>query len=214
MELIQLPTRSALPTAFGASAFAAAVLIGALSGGAAASIVSHTNFDDWSTATATPITSIFFTEIDFAPSGPTVVNDQYSALGVHFADHFLAESYEFYPSDGRGLAASLEFIGQITVDFTVPRTSVGVDHKGPIRLDLFLGDEFLGSSIFAWPPSPGVGFLGVASEVPFDRVVVIDPAGSVPYLDNLHFGAPIPAPSGLALLGLGLAGSWRRRRDR
>lgn len=212
MNLTQLPIRSALPTAFGASALAAATLIGVISAGASASIVSYTNYDTWSTATATPITSIFFTEIDYEPSSPTVVNDQYAALGVHFADHILGENFLWYPSDGRGLAANIELIGMIKVELSTPRTSVAVEHTGSMRLDLFEGETFLGSSILSG--TSGSGFIGVASSIPFDRVVIVNPSSSVPMLDNLHFGAAIPAPAGLAMLGLGLGWFRRRRRDR
>jgi len=158
------------------------------------------------------VTSIFFTEIDLNPSGPTVVNDQYAAFGVHFANHYLAEDYDFYPSDGRGLAASINFIGQITVDFTAPRTSAAADHTGALQLDLYLEGVLLGSSIRSG--TSGSGFIGVLSDSPFDRMVIRNPSSSVPLLDNLHFGAPIPAPAGFAVLGLGLGALRRRRRPR
>jgi len=185
-------------------------LVAVATGGASASIVSYTNFDAWATATATPVTSIFFTEIDFAPGGPTVVNDQYAALGVLFQDHFLDESSTLYPSDGRGLAASQNYVGQITVDLTMARTSVAVEHIASMRLDLFDGDLFIGSSILSG--ISGTGFIGVVSATPFDRVVVQNPNSGAPLLDNIYFGAPIPAPGVLAFVAfVGLVSRRRRR---
>jgi MYXO-CTERM domain-containing protein len=48
--------------------------------------------------------------------------------------------------------------------------------------------------------------------VPFDRAVIWDPQGGT-FIDDLHFGPPIPAPPVAALLiGAAMAGARRRRR--
>jgi len=182
------------------SSTAAVVAVMSLVIPSSASIVSYTNHAAWSDA-AGPATSIFFTEIE----GPWVT-DQYADLGVTFQNHVLWESFEVFPNDGVGLVANPDFTGFITMEFDAPRNSVGVDIVSPHKLFLYRGDELIGSSIL----SPHVPFLGVTSTEPFDRVIVASTGVSV--IDNLYFGAPIPAPG--ALVVVAFAGLMRGRRRR
>jgi len=58
----------------------------------------------------------------------------------------------------------------------------------------------------------GVGwFGGLISTQPFDAAVIIDPLGYV-FIDDLHFGPPIPGPGALALLGAAALFAQRRRK--
>jgi MYXO-CTERM domain-containing protein len=55
--------------------------------------------------------------------------------------------------------------------------------------------------------------MGLTTDAPFDRAVIWDPQGGT-YIDDLHFGPPIPAPPAGALLLVGFGAFFRQRRRR
>jgi len=84
--------------------------------------------------------------------------------------------------------------------------SIAADFPGLLLIDLYCEDElFYTSNVF------GVGGVGnFGGLVSFDRAVLSDPPGQV-FLDDLHFGPPIPAPSALCIVGAALLASRRWR---
>lgn len=89
-------------------------------------------------------------------------------------------------------------------------------------IELFAGATSLGKLEYNAPddmsdlPGGPVGFFGVRSTLPFDRVVILENQGN---FDNEYFGgfllSPVPEPSAFALWALGglvLWGASRRRR--
>jgi len=146
----------------------------------------------------------------------TVVTNQYADLGVTFTEGddrvINLGIFETFLTDGAGLDGNLS----IGLSFAQPMNHLAMDYPGGMRIKLFSGGELFYTSPIISPGS-GVGnFAGIVSTRSFDSVLLYDwLQGSDVYLDNLHFGAPIPAPgvvSLLSLAGLGAFGGRRRTR--
>jgi MYXO-CTERM domain-containing protein len=151
-----------------------------------------------------------FTTIGFndLPDG-TWVFEQYAHLGAHFvdgADIILCCDPVGFPEDGAGLDGNSE----IRVSFDNPLEFVAVDFPGFLLFELFSEGELIYESGFFGEGTAGQ-FVGLQSDIPFNEVRITDPPTEV-FIDDLHFGPPIPAPGALALFALGLIGSTRRRR--
>ncbi len=186
---------------------AVAVLSSLAAGFAAnAEVAEFTNRAEWVSAIGgfEQMQTISFFEY---PQG-TLLNDQYANLGVAFPDgnDYIIHAESFL-LDGAG---AISLFGPITVDFEDPRVSIGVHFPGFLVVKLYSeGALIYTSSEFG---ATGAGFFGgLVSTEPFDRAQLIDPAGSVS-VDTLHFGLPIPAPGGVALLSI--AGLLLRRSRR
>ena len=167
-----------------------------------ADIVEYRDKGEWEAAAASWSTADFTGFPDYTP-----IDEQYAYLGVHFVD-----GYDFvvlgssYPNDGAGLDGN-ELIDLV---FDAAIYCIGADFPGNLTIDLYYEDElFYTSNEF------GVGgvdnFGGLVSAEPFDRAVLRDPPGQV-FLDDLHFGPPIPAPSALPGIAAALFAARRRRR--
>ena len=166
-----------------------------------ADIVEYRDKGEWEAAAASWSTADFTGFPDYTP-----IDEQYAYLGVHFVD-----GYDFvvlgssYPNDGAGLDGN-ELIDLV---FDVPMYWIAADFPGLLIIDLYYEGELLYSSnVFG---VGGVGnFGGLVSTEPFDRAVLRDPPGQV-FLDDLHFGPPIPAPSALCIVGAAFFAARRRR---
>jgi hypothetical protein len=164
------------------------------------SVTEYSNENAWQTA-AGAFTTITFQEV---PVG-TVVTNQYASLGIQFTPGQVAES-SIYVNDNVGLANGVP----ISFTFDQPRQSVAFDYPGSLQIKLFSNGELIyNSGIF------GVGgtgfFAGIVSTQSFDTVMFSHGFGPPADVDDLHFGAPVPAPAS-ALLLLGLVALGRRRR--
>ncbi|MCI0364191.1 MAG: hypothetical protein L0Y44_04830 [Phycisphaerales bacterium] len=172
-----------------------------------ADVVEFTNRAEWVAAIGgfDQMQTISFLEY---PAG-TFLNDQYSNLGVFFADgnDYITQAESFL-LDGAGATSN---IGAITLEFAEPRASIGVHFPGHLVVELYSdGALIYVSSKFG---ATGAGFFGgLISSEPFDRAELIDPIGGV-NVDTLHFGLPIPSPAGLGVLSIaGLLVRRSRRR--
>ncbi len=170
-------------------------------------IYSSTNKEEWSSFVNGQFTTIGFTEVF-----QEIVTEQYADLGVHFTD---GDDYGVMQNnflDGFGIKGHFFNGGTITVEFDSPQMWVAANFLGPLKISLYDGDTFLGSKSTA---SPGIGnkFFGVVSDVQFNKVIIEDFADGLPFVDDLHFGGPIPAPGVLAafLAAAGLCTRSRRR---
>ena len=97
----------------------------------------------------------------------------------------------------------------VILEFLEPIHEIAFHFPGSIVVQLFndkvpiyTSDNF-NSSVFG----------GLVSAAPFNTVIVDDPADGFPYIDNLYFGPPIPAPGALLALGLAAMTMTRRRRS-
>lgn len=160
-------------------------------------------------------TSISFSEF----SEGTFINEQYSSLGIHFADPvgnlIFGPDPTLLPQDGWGLKGLLS----IDMRFDTPMRGLAVYYPAVVKAQFYLGDQL----VYSWLHYEHGGsnkFAGFMSDVSFDRVVFKNalnpPPWGDPYpltLDNLYF-TPVPAPGAAACL-LGLAPiAGRRRRGR
>jgi hypothetical protein len=81
-----------------------------------------------------------------------------------------------------------------------------------LTIELYANGEMFFEESF---PGIGVGFFaGVVSTEPFDSVVLRDWADDLAFIDNLHFGPPIPAPGALGVLAVAAIILPGRRRSR
>ena len=174
---------------------------------ASAGIVWFENdFAGWQ-ASATNHSTCDFTGFQFL----TVLTDQYSGLGVLFTSPG-PTLIDYGPGPG-GFAQDSWGInpqGYLEVKFLSPMNAVGGHYPGDNRIQLFLGDVFLGQTPYLG--GPGEYFLGVTSNLSFDRVRFISAVhGGNAFMDNLYFSAvPGPAPLAVVLAG----GVFVRRRRR
>jgi hypothetical protein len=169
---------------------------------ASAAITEFTNKAAWQSA-AGSVTSITFQEF---PVG-TVVTNQYNYLGIQFTPGQVAESNEFtmYINDNVGLTNGVP----ISFNFDQPRQSVAFDYPGSLQIKLFSNGLLIYNSDIFGVGGPGL-FAGIVSTQSFDAVTFSRGFGPSADVDDLHFGAPVPAPSS-ALLLLGFAALGRRR---
>lgn len=170
----------------------------------------YDSFTPWSEDVGT-FTTIDFTELPVF----TDVTDQYADLGVLFTDSdsnkIWGPSTKIFPQDGYGLNAGL----MIELTLLTPALGIAAHFPGGLRFRLFSGDTM----IFESPYLGGSGYNfsgGVISELPFDRVQIVDQLSSIPdtfAVDNLYISfAPVPAPgAALGLLGVAAWGGRRRR---
>jgi MYXO-CTERM domain-containing protein len=142
----------------------------------------------------------------------THITDQYAHLGILFTDNNnLIHNSPSYPSDASGLSAS-QPAGFATIDmaFAQPIYVFAFDYIGGLQFELFHEGELqFTSGVYHADFGP---FIGVISTKPFDAVIAHDWLDPTVSLDNIHFGPPIPAPGALALFGLALFLTGRRRR--
>ena len=112
-----------------------------------------------------------------------------------------------FPNDGAGLFGG--GFTPIAVSFDSPQAWIAVDFPGDVQFELFREGELIyTSSEFG---IGGVGnFAGLVSSEFFDAAVILDPTDQSVFIDDLHFGVPVP--SALVLLALaGLFSGGRRR---
>jgi hypothetical protein len=148
--------------------------------------------------------------IDFAdlPEYPLPLGDQYSDLGITFTGDWFGVEGPIFPLDGRGLRGPFNPGNVFIFDFAAPIQHFGFWMEANITFTLFDGDDeiipLIGTGI-------ETGFYGVASEIPFDRIVF---TGGSPTMDDIVFGSVIPTPAAAATLLVLLlrGGSTRQRR--
>ena len=175
---------------------------------ARADLLEFGDFQEWSDAVGGDFTTIDFTGFPDA----TFITDQYEDLGVLFLDGddnvFCCDDIT-YPNDGSGLDGN----SAIELEFTQPMSWIAADFPGGLAFELYFEGELIAESTFF--AGGGVGFFaGIISDQPFDRATLFDWIDGFVFLDDLHFGPPIPAPGALPLLGGAalLLGRLRRRR--
>ncbi|HMN96751.1 MAG TPA: hypothetical protein PKC43_05410 [Phycisphaerales bacterium] len=149
-----------------------------------------------------------------------ILTDQYAWAGVVFpqGNDVTVNSFGLSPTDGWGLMGGMGFPppNTIMMQFDAPRHSIAIEHPGAAQFDLYLGDMLVGQSMNFFGPTFGSNFAGIISMAAFDRVEVIQPLSGISFIDNLYFGAPIPAGPGAVLFGAAAwcGGARRRRAER
>ena len=136
----------------------------------------------WSAVGSTQ--TITFTELPWG----TVVTDQYqSTHGIGFTDGMdLVVGCTVGCLD----ESLLNGVGDIEVEFDLPRSWIAVDYQGLMTLELYADDEMIFTSGFQfWHSDYGL-FAGVVSSMPFDQVRLFDFVDGSAYIDKLHFGGP------------------------
>lgn len=161
-----------------------------------------------------------FTTLDFTDLGPwePVAPDRYESSGVLLTD-LDGNVGDFntltFPLDNHGL----EGFCVIEFTFTSPMHAVGLHFPGAVRAWLYSGEDLI-AYVHDGGGSGVNHFLGFASDLAFDRLVLREPMAMPPSfpchwvdVDNLYFSA-VPSPGVLAALALGASLSGRRRRRR
>jgi len=170
-----------------------------------ADVIEYTDKGEWQAAGG-EFTTIGFTGY---PDG-TWIFEQYAYLGVHFvdgADLIVCCDFVTFPMDGAGLDGNAE----IHLVFDAPIYTIAADFPGNLMFDLYNDGELMYSS--SMMGVGGIGnFGGLISTSPFDEAIIHSWEEFQVFLDDLHFGPPIPGASGLGLLGVAFVGIVRRRR--
>jgi len=171
---------------------------------AQASLVLTTNKDEWLDAAA-PVTALDFTDLALFE----FVTDQYADLGVMFFGTAIGHTgMSLYPSDGHGILGWTHQL--IEMEFDAPRTRFAIElGSGSMVMTFYLGGAEVGIANVSNATSL---FWGAVLESTFDRVTLEDQGLGFTAIDNLYFGAPIPAPGALALVAFAGLVSRRRRR--
>ncbi len=188
------------------SALIAAIVCTPASMCQASIIFSTQDKNEWLMAVNGPVTTIGFTDV-FA----TIVKEQYADLGVHFTDGNDLGTNNGNFLDGFGIKGAVSGAGSITVQFDSPQKWIAVNYLGIVAIDLYMNGDSVGTKGIVQTGS-GNKFFGLVSDVPFNSVTIYDPADHTVFIDDLHFFAPVPGPSGLALFLLAAPGLNRRRR--
>lgn len=164
----------------------------------------------------TTSTTIGFGEFDIPIA--TLLTDQYSSLGVEFSPRLFQDPqncFGFFNFSGN-CAGDLEPVGSFSdIVFSSVQHQAGfhmVFLAVSATFEAYLGEELVssGSAGQNFGPNNFFGFRGVA----FDRIRIHQSENSF-IMDNLTLDVvPVPAPSTLALMGVGYAALACRRRDR
>ena len=179
-------------------AFASIVLV---TEATSASTTEFSNKSAWQGAAA-PFSTITFTEF---PAG-TVITTQYQDEGLTFTPGAIENEPSIYPNDGFGLGNGVP----ITISFDQDRNSIAFDFPGSLIIKLFNDGSLIYTSGIFGVGGPG-HFGGLISTNSFDQITISHAFSSNSSVDDMYFGAPVPAPASAILL-LGLAACGRRRR--
>lgn len=149
-----------------------------------------------------------YTTLDFTGfEDGEILTDQYVDEGVFFPGVASAvTSSSSFLNDGWGMYNRGE---RMIMEFSESQNWIAADYPGTLVISLYQGDELLGDFLF---PTSGQGFFaGLVSETAFDRAELWE-AGTA-FVDDIRFGATIPAPGVLATMFLGALAPCRRRRS-
>jgi hypothetical protein len=136
----------------------------------------------------------------------TNITTQYSNLGITFTDGLdLVYFSSGFLNDGVGLNGAFD---TIAVAFNQPMNSIAIDFPGALRIRLYANGNPTYESTYFAPGGLG-NFGGLVSTEPFDAALIF--GSTSVFIDDLHFGPPIPAPGALALIAM-IVGALRGRR--
>ncbi|HRP63494.1 MAG TPA: hypothetical protein PK400_09400 [Phycisphaerales bacterium] len=172
---------------------------------ASAATVQHFNNKDAWRAVVGEYDTIDFTGY---PTGTQIV-DQYSHQGVLFEGAPIVHSTGSYVNDNWGVHA----LGGMWLHFDQPIQWFAAEHPGSIRYQFFRDGTLLATS-----GNMGVGgsgnFSGVLLDEPFDTIYLFRsfPSENWVFVDDIHFGPPIPAPGALGVFALAAFSARSRRR--
>jgi len=203
MNVMQNGTATAMTNRLSAKA---AILATAVIGNAAiGSLVVTTDSATWFES-VDPVTTIDFTDL----AQNEFVTDQYAHLGATFFGTAIGHhSASIFQTDGKGILGWTQT--EVELEFDLPRTEFALQFASlNFMVNFHLGEDFVGSTPVM--SSFISTFIGIKSSLPFDRVEMFAFSHAVTYIDNIYFGAPIPAPGVLAFVAfVGLVSRRRRR---
>ncbi len=139
----------------------------------------------------------------------TFITDQYAPLGVYFTNPgpnvVLGPSTSLFPQDLWGLGP----VGTLELTFLDPQHAVGAHSPASWwKMRLYLGDTLVGQS---YSQTGGASkFVGLTSDIAFDRVQFEATGGGPVATDNIYFST-VPGPGAVGLLELALLTRSRRR---
>ncbi|HRP62835.1 MAG TPA: hypothetical protein PK400_06050, partial [Phycisphaerales bacterium] len=129
-------------------------------------------------------------------------------LGVTFTGQQLGYFHSSgMANDGEGIRGSNN---DIWITFSVPQHALAADFPGGLQIQLYSNDTLLYTSHYI-VGSTGL-FLGLLSTESFTHAKLFRPLPlSHVYIDDIHFGLPVPAPGALGVFALAAFGCRRRR---
>jgi hypothetical protein len=186
----------------------AAMTTMALPNCAQAAVASYTDATAWQSAVNGQFSTIDFQGFPH----DTFITDQYSEQGIVFTgENLITGPTPLYENDQWGLFSP----NGTRFFFDAPQNWIAIDYPGAIRFDLFNAGQLIYTSPFFQPGGVG-NFAGLVSDSPFDEVYLyksVPPSQNSIFIDDLHWGAPVPAPGVLTLLCIGALRSTRKRRS-
>ena len=137
------------------------------------------------------------------------LTDQYAHLGATFLSPAWVTVSNGFLNDEWGARSA--FDPGLNIAFDEPKHWLAADYLGAAAFRLFRDEVFIEQVEFYSDYDP-FDFGGIISDAPFDRVEIVDVTDGAVYIDDVHFGAPVPGPGGMGLLAL-LCVRQRRRRS-
>lgn len=182
-------------------------VVAAIGYSASAQVLQFTNEGSWQTAVGGQYSTIDFTGF---PDG-TQISNQYQPLGITFSGFAQIWDTASAANDHFGLFGT----NGLRFTFATPQNWIAVDYPGGIRFNLFSQGQLLYTSTFFAPGGLG-NFAGLISIMSFDEVYLDKgpPFANSVFIDDLHWDAPVPAPSALMLFAAAAFGAQSRHRRR
>jgi hypothetical protein len=157
-----------------------------------ASITEYTEFDPWADAMGRCLVENRYAEL----GAGVYVTDQYLPVGALYTDgDDLTAAYDS-STDGMLLYGQ----GRIHVSFSHYLFGIGVNFPGALRIIGYLGEDL----VFTSGDFAGYGvffFGGVISDLPFDRVELMDWVDDLVYVDDIFYNPSEPSGTDLTSWG-------------
>jgi hypothetical protein len=170
-----------------------------------ADVAEFTSAQTWHDAVGGDYSTINFTGY----ADGTVIDDEYAASGLAFTSlNFIFASAGFV-NDTWGLFGP----NGIRFAFDTPQNWIALDYPGGVQFQLFSRGQLLYTSTFFQPGGLG-NFAGLVSDTAFDEVYLLKPfPTNQVFIDDLHWGPAVPAPTSVAMFVFGALIAPKRRRS-
>ena len=149
-------------------------------------------------------------DLAFVTTAGFTMSADLATMSIEDGTHFVTARLETTPDPGSSVVFTF---GAAITDFAVSMAGINTPLIGNIVFSTNASESFTGVTPTEASSGGGDGFFGVIDASPFTVLTITSPnSGDRVAFDSVYFTAPVPEPTTLALLALGLAGFGFRRR--